>query len=71
VLGDSNDWDVKTELSASTVDMLQVLARALGVDFEITPVKRPKTLMDEVEAPREAEKAIPASSIMSFLEGAL
>jgi hypothetical protein len=63
--GDAQGWNAQTELAAQTVDLLQMLLSAWATDFEVIPTKRPKSLAGEPEP----EEAIPASQIMSFLEG--
>jgi hypothetical protein len=69
VLSDSATWDAQTELAASTVDLLQVVAKALGADFEITPVPRPAKIAEMQEAQAEPLPSISAGEITSFLKG--
>ena len=63
-LGDRADWDNRTELSALSVEYLQMIFKALGGEVDFQPIPRPY----ETAAP-EPEPTVGAGEIMDFLKG--
>jgi hypothetical protein len=63
-LGDAADWDNQTELTALSVEFLQLIFKASGGQMDFYPIERPYA-----SKPPEPETTVGAGEIMDFLKG--
>jgi hypothetical protein len=62
-LGTQAKWDNQTELSAVSVELLQLILKALGGQADFQPIPRP------YDPEPEPEPVVNAAQVMDFLKG--